>query len=398
MCVSVTPMHHKNSDPEMCLLGYLDGIVAKGEKFTTVYVALGSAAHMLEKKDDGVYTLDPQYNQQYPTFLHNLKSRYPLDPLHIFLMDPTLEHKPWIVCDPTRTRLGPDYDDDKYDDNLYHAPDFNTHVYEFAHTVVCPTDSQAKGKLLRDQVYLNTFFSRLNECAIQFNWFVVVHDFRGSDNGKLAAFYDKFLGDHRNHIIYGLAARENNGCYIELIEPKCDFVFEKNAVGIFVFNPFNFDENQNKLKIIKKEYDMAYKENPNPQTQRERDIIQSQITIFYNTKLAHIINNVMTCYRQVASLEKGSYLTIAPRNYSYIKNTYGINVVFMLNTMEYGALLAQILPIVEKELYAILIPLYGINTHLIVDPLIASIQAEPSPYNWETLVRAQLAKSWNFDE
>lgn len=377
------------------LLRNLDEIYYGNKKNTIIYVAIGSAAHMVEEKvEDGIKRriLSPDYNQQYPVFLENMKSRYPNDPMHIFLMDPELECRPWMVADPNDSlKLNGDFSyngGDGYD--MYFSPRMNISVYGFPYYVSCPSDEEKNEKC----VMIGLFLNALNKMGMERGWLIVVNDFRGSNNKRLASYYDKTIAGHHDHIVYGLGAREDSGCYIELSQPKCDFVHWESDDGIRVFNPYHYEFAQEELGNITKEYYEMYMKCPTKQMERNCNIVNSQIEIFYNTKLQHIDHNIMTLYRQVFCLRKGICVVIMPENYTYVNKFYNVDVSGMLCREDFEILFVKMTFIVKKELREMLVPLLSHKDASIIINELMNHLSKHSQYEWGNLVKGQLIKSW----
>jgi hypothetical protein len=337
---------------------------------------------MLKKDENtGTYYMESKYNQQFPQFLSNLKSKNMWSNLYIFLMDPVLEHPPWIV-----TSSIDGYEEDKHDDNQYHEYNTNIHVYEFPYAVTYPSDRYSN----TNSVNITNFLDTLNKYAIQYKWLVIAHDFSGRNINKLTKFYNNILENDLNHIVYGLAAGEDYGCYIELDDPKCDFVFEKNHDGITVFNPYSYEKCMTQLKAIPILYKNYYKENPVFISEQEAikniNIIQSQIDIFFQSRNQHIMS-IMTCYRQIAGLKNGMNIDLRLWNYTYIRDKYCIDINKLIDNKNYNVLLEHMLTILKEELIIFFNPLYNDNTHNLVNSIIKYIITENNIYKWEQYVK-----------
>ena len=73
--------------------------------------------------------------------------------------------------------------------------------------------------------------------------FFVFNDFCGRSNKYVAELYDEQIYAHLDHIIYGLGARKDVGCYIDVTGNDCVFPFkltERNRMMIKVFNIYNY--------------------------------------------------------------------------------------------------------------------------------------------------------------
>ena len=85
---------------------------------------------------------------------------------------------------------------------------------------------------------ITTQLRRLNKYAIQNNITTLYHDFSGRDNKLLAELFDLELGEDLDHIIYGMSARENHGCYFDLTE-------------LTSFFPYRITRDANKRPLIR---------------------------------------------------------------------------------------------------------------------------------------------------
>lgn len=189
----------------------------------TVYVSIGSANN---------------YDQQYPPCLKTITT-----PLYIILIDPELENPVKI---------------NKLEKNI------NIHCI----------------RKNVDYDKWHPFFDKLNNYAIKNHWFVVVHDFSGNDIAYLAEKYDHKLQNHLSHIIYGIGVRQYGGCFMDLSNIECQFVYEIKD-NITAFNPYIFDNSTNML-----EYISTLSNNNNKQ------IIIAQIRTYLNNKVKKVEKNI----------------------------------------------------------------------------------------------------------
>jgi len=218
----------------MDLLDLLKYIETKNEKYVTIYVAIGSSARCSIHQDNtGMYKIEPKLEQEYPMFIRELKSKYPTYPLYIILIDPSLEDPPFVVCN-SQNKVDDTYW--KYESDMYHSDETNIHVCPYKISV-----SYGYYHNYNQDVRIDSFFERLNELSIKHRWFSVLHDFSGKHIANMAKYYDSYLGDHRDHIIYGLGVRKDEPCMIDLTLPICNFSFENDDESIKVFNPFCYD-------------------------------------------------------------------------------------------------------------------------------------------------------------
>jgi hypothetical protein len=52
---------------------------------------------------------------------------------------------------------------------------------------------------------------------------LLYHDFTGRRNNLLAEYFDPEIKTHLNHVVYGMSARQDHGCYFDLSSPSSHF-------------------------------------------------------------------------------------------------------------------------------------------------------------------------------
>jgi hypothetical protein len=329
------------------------------EPNSIVYVSIGSAAHMMKKKDNSnQYILEPTYNQQYPIFLQNLRKKYTHIPIHIFLMDPELESPSWIISNENRQIS----DNIKYiDSDIYLDKSNNLQIYEFRHLVSYPCDHYPSTHSIR----IHDFLNKLNNYSIKYNWLTVCHDFSGRNIAKLAYYYDDMLRGHLNHIIYGLAARDDRNCYIDLCLPECDFVSDYDGKSITVFNPYDCIKNNISDNII----------------------ISKQIELSRKVSKDHIINDILTCMRQIGLVLDGENIQISVWDTAYIRDKYTLPIDKMIEEKEFEILYGLIISICEKEITKYL---EKKHTTEYIDKLFAKVYEQQNHYRKDSIIRNEL--------
>lgn len=180
----------------------LDVVSAGIAKDSILYIAIGSAAHM------GRDELEPSQQQQIPPFLQELM-RHSMQEVWIVLIDPHLESPPYV------RRQG-----------------YQANIVEIRADVCYQP-------YIRDScVDLTEWFRTMNGIAIEKEIFMVVQDYCGADIGKLAEYFDQDLVGHRDHIIYGISARSDVGCFLDLAAPEAQFVYRETCGRLSVLNPY----------------------------------------------------------------------------------------------------------------------------------------------------------------
>jgi hypothetical protein len=316
----------------------INNIREKQEANVTVYIAVGSSAGKV--KYDEVFEnwkIDPMYEQQFPPFLSTLKLHDLSLPIHIILIDEKLENPPFVVCD-SKKNIQEGW---LQHNTFWFNPITNIYVYPIYLNITYPPyieQDQNNG-----YIDISTFLIAINQNAMKFDWFVVFHDFCGRNVKLLAEHYDNSLIkckiDHRDHIIYGLGARFDGGCYIDLSTPVCQFVYKFDTNSIKTFNPYTYDYNTLKQIYNTKSDDTT-----------ESKIIRSQITTVFENLLQFLKTNLFSVTRQFKILATGGDVKIHSSSYKYISNKYGIDFQNMIDSKDYKNLMIAISNVLLMEL------------------------------------------------
>ena len=341
---------------------------------TTIYVAIGSAAHSIEQNPiTKLWNIDPKNEQEFPLFLKSLKTDYPFDPLHIFLIDPHLENPPFVVCDGNK-QLGTDWT--KIDSNhvtIYENKNTNVTVYSARYGISLPFE-RFKNEACNDST---AFFDNLNKLAIDFQWLVIVNDFSGRYMSTFAEYYDHSLIGHKNHIIYGLGMRIDGGCRFDLTMPICDFIFNHNGRGITVFNPFDFEDDYDNLFDTIQPYLQIL-------NSYQCEIIKQQTQIFIKSKKS-AINSLVSMLRKAQLFPTNANINSYPCDNNYVEQTYNININYMLTNNMSDVLVSRLFEILSEWLIKYISPIAKDNKIYIVNVAIDKIKNTKDPYNWSTI-------------
>lgn len=375
------------SDTELAILtpiildDILDHINSIEYSHATIYVAIGSAAHMSKVDEQGNWFIEPQHEQQFPIFLSSLKKLCPHEPIHIILIDPMLENPPFVVCNGKKEiadgwrKIENETVCEFYNDAT------NVHVYPIRSYISylgsCADESASD---------VMQFFSKLNGIAISRNWLVMVHDYSGFSAGMLGDFFDSVLVGHCDHIIYGIDCRSSEGgCYIDLTKPSCDFVYDISRSGITVFNPYNF---ASPVELMSKLYTIKSIANVDDETKKNYAIASEQVKCFIATKRRFITTDVMTAVRQIKKIIEGHDIDHDMIMYSSknIGNKYSIDIKKFLDEKKYDDLLVLIINILKHELIHHIYPLYLEKTIDIVDETLKNMIECNNCYKWSSFI------------
>jgi hypothetical protein len=348
---------------------------------TTIYVAIGSAAHSVQQDTiTKKWSIDPKNEQEFPTFLRSLKTDHLYDPLHIFLIDESLENPPFVVCNDDK-QLGRDWvkTNNEYVTSYYN-PYTNITVYSFHYNISHPIDKY------NYSTYIDStkFFVELNRLAIEKQWLVVVNDFCGRMMHKFAEYYDKSLIGHKNHIIYGLGMRMDGGCNFDLTMPICDFVFNNNAKSITVFNPFNYEDDYDNLFDTIQVFSHFI-------NSHQYSIIKQQTQMFIKIKKSFLVDCLTSLLRKVYLLKINVDVFWSPVDqHEYLKQVYNINVNIMINNKMYDELICILFKILSEHLIKFVSPLAKDKSKEIVNNVINEIKNTKDPYKWTIIVKKLL--------
>jgi hypothetical protein len=213
---------------------------------TVIYTGIGTAAGLLN--NEGV--LEAANYHQYPPFVQELKQLY-ADAglqLYIILIDPRQEEPPYHVKHDPLVEYVTDGSSSINTSKSYHSLDDTTHIYVWRAAVgtivdrepVDDADEQQRLDLRPDQVDITSDLEALNAFAIEQGICTLYHDFTGRRNNLLAEYFDPALQGHLDHIIYGFSARQDHGCYFNLLDEGCFLASKLVKNSIVLFNYFQY--------------------------------------------------------------------------------------------------------------------------------------------------------------
>ena len=278
-----------------------------------IYTGVGASAYINNNNNNNNNNNLPLEDyHQFPPFLQDLKNSIPNLHLFIILIDPFQESLPYMVNDKRLNKIetelfNPEITQYYSNRNLY------INLYTYKKSVFCePQEPISYGVDITDDLRI------LNNFAIQNNITTLYHEFTGRNNAILAEYFDKEIGNHLNHIIYGLSARENHGCQFDLTHFSSYFPYKlcfnsnnKQRVFIKLFNIFyyisqlnqneNQEQKQNENNIIN-ELENQYNEYPSS----THEMINSQKQQVIKTIKKELKDNTLTLLRLISRLNSGN--------------------------------------------------------------------------------------------
>ena len=205
-----------------------------------IYIGVGTCAGL--KNNNGI--LEPQNYHQYPPFLQHLKNKIVDLNLFIVLIDPMQEQPPYMVADKGMHWINYNdlHNNDLHNNDLHnndlHNNDLhnnnNNNTNNFTSTLPPATASAIAYSLLQsvytdpydcygDSTNITEELRELNKYVIDQGITLLYHDFTGRRNNLLAEYFDPEIKTHLNHVIYGMSARQDHGCYFDLLDTSSFF-------------------------------------------------------------------------------------------------------------------------------------------------------------------------------
>lgn len=225
---------------------------------TLIYVAVGSAAHMVTN-DNGILKIQPEYDQQYPKFLRDFRDKYVNVPIVIVLIDKMLRKDPFIVKsryieDTTSVSSETDANIIKFNNNS--APldmgwDLDVEIdtmkiYENTDmkiTVCAIRDNVDYGYFdyhIDDNVDITRFNDSLTTVSIENNGCFIFNDYSGRNFSKYVDCMNKKYSQHLDRAVFGLGFDDYYTCYPELLKNHCMVQLSYTGNKINVFNPYRY--------------------------------------------------------------------------------------------------------------------------------------------------------------
>lgn len=173
-----------------------------------IYIGVGSAAGAINYH--GVKDI---YYHQYPKCIESIRESYPDTITFHILIDPMMESPPFMTTDRAK------FTEFELNNDWYHSMDNKHFVYCLKQAISTIGSSQL------DALDITKNLHALNQLAIDENILLVYNDFTGQCVKPLADYFDKYIVEHLDHIIYGIGNRCDQGCYIDLLHPSNQFIF-----------------------------------------------------------------------------------------------------------------------------------------------------------------------------
>ena len=339
------------------------------------YIAVGSAAHMV-KENNGVKTLEDLYYHQYPKFLEEMNSLYDMTTFHL-LIDPTLESPPFMTVDRSK---GLEFEQNE-NVNKYNTVDNKHIVYSLKQPITLPIYDMMEGHNdITEELH------QLNQLAINENILLVYHDYSGRNVKLVADYFDPYIMEDLDHIIYGLGARGDNGCYIDILDPSSKFASRLDKTVIYrrdiikVFNIYHLLYNKLNIHEETSKYDFGM-------INYISSMVHSIVTNTHEQFNNDIFSKLRTIYQLM--IGKTKIEEIQPRYIDNMFNNLGEKELLysLLKSQKYDVCFNKMIEIYSHELEKI-IYLKNLQTDNL--SLMKHLVSDPSEYKWYGALKSLL--------
>jgi hypothetical protein len=284
-----------------------------------IYLGVGTAAGLREP--DGTLLLKNYH--QYPPFLQDLKNSLADLHLHIILIDPRQEDPPYML----------ENNNNNMQDKSLTVYTLRTDVYTEPYKEYNHNNGQDITPLLRD---LNNYVM-LNNIAFLY------HDFTGKNNKLLAEYFDEELGEHLDHVIYGLGLCEDNGCYLDLTDPCSYYPYYINPSGhLNFYNLYYYSVNE-KIGLIQTDIRNKYNNSSREIIAKHHEKLQA---ILKKEMLNHTLQTLRCVFRLITD---ENYLPSALEFKGFPLNKQTICLA-LYQEKNYGELYTYLLTLFGKKL------------------------------------------------
>ena len=337
-----------------------------------IYIGVGTFAGLMTFRNDQngnptIKFLESENYHQYPPFIRHLKQTVPNLHLYIILIDPMQENPPHMIRDREYTH------EEFYEESpdKFNSFDNMTQIYVLRKGV---NISKAYNHRYRVDEYIDITYDLqiLNEFCMEQQISLIYHDYSGRDVKSVAECFDKDLGEHVDHIVYGFGARADFGCYFDLNASYSyyPYILENNR-GRNSLKLFNIYKYINSGKYYLLETERQLYENQN--------MVNAQITEFTNLIRDEMRNYSLSVLRMIYRLINGLSADINEYFTNRIRETHRDTVCQMYHNQEYSKLFNTLI-----DYYAIDLDIYCKikNFDLSGKEMMQFLISNPDPYKW----------------
>jgi hypothetical protein len=355
---------------------YLDFIAKSNQNPIVIYIAVGCAAHQIQKEGD-IWILPESKNQEYPLFLQILKTKYPNTNLHIFMIDPLLEDIPFVITIGDKKTLKNNWY--QINNEMYYNQKENTTIYAIKDNFVYPYDRWDENKKY------NIFFEKLNNYAKELNWTIFLCDFTGRRIRESSIYFEKEIKNHLDHIIYGFFADDENvsTCLIDTTSPECLFILSTINNKIKVFNPYMYNDNY-------------YEELPNYLHNLQKEKKEKNDIIIASTQIKNFLRDKKRNIRDIMYSFRAVYIGIKKKEVindyhidrtNILANKYNFKFYEKFNEDGYKFMFNNIKNIFLEEMEKYVKIIYSDDSKQFVSESYNAMMKDENVYNWEKYLK-----------
>lgn len=243
-----------------------------------VYIGVGTAAGTYTMIDDYKF-VEPANYHQYPQVLRDMENILQCNPKkYILLIDPCMEKIPHIVQDEQNG-----FNFVNKSDNVYVDTKNQISLQVLRENVVHDAYSEM---FQMDGINITADLSRLIGICKDHNINMIYHDFSGQPLLPIYSYHSSQISDNANHIVMGLGAQGDFGCYFDLTSPIATFAMKPdvspgNRMFINICSPRHYLNNGMSI-------DRALSDYPNC----NREVLRNQFTRICKDKFEELVSRI----------------------------------------------------------------------------------------------------------
>ena len=325
-----------------------------------IYVAIGSASCLLEKRIDDLKMED---RQQFPPFMQKIHRDNPNLRITLVLIDPMLTDPPYCVERQLDCKRVSDY----------HYSSETINVYAFRES--CSYYDGDYGQDIRPSFRKLITYCQ-NNPVIAF-----VHAFSGREMSDLR---ENLMGKNpylQEKIMFGIDFGQDGGCYIDLMNPTNHPLLESDGGQYTIFNPSSIPN----TSLVS----MYHCTDNNIKRMQIKRVIDNIYLSFKTT---------ISTYRMVKyqSEHKDGNERSLKYSLSRIDRLYGTNTLGLYDTGDFGNIMGQLIGCIKANLYNVFDTFLGPSeSPRIVENLINQLLEIEDIYKYEDIVKGYFSSVYS---
>ena len=331
-----------------------------------IYIGIGTFAGL--KNNNGV--LEPQNYHQYPPFLQHLINSIPQLNLFIVLIDPMQEQPPYVIADKGLDWVN-NNDSNQFTSLVstanYACSQGSGQVQQMGRAPQYMRGSGGRAPTvysLLQKIYTDPYecygdstniteeLRELNKYVMEENITLLYHDFTGRRNSVLADYFDIEIGTHLDHVVYGMSARQDHGCYFDLTDIGSYFPWQLRLGAqrplIKLFNIFYYivNDSMNRIAQDAETYvsDMAIDVNTRINIQ-----IEQVISTIKSDLINHMLSLLRIVFRLIVGDEQREDINVE-HCFNFISKIRREEFINLYNDTNYSELYNKLIDYFSKDI------------------------------------------------